>query len=227
MESPSPSGINYVYWKNEEIDKFFQALKGGIDFNSISKSVGTKNPGQVRDLFYRVMKKVNSLLGRYGYPKVTKSQENIFFILRKFYLLYQKYGDLTAGGVTIPKETEGVFSEEFYNSVNQTSPKKNDVSKITVQLYPVDNENAEMVQSSNNTARLQLKVKPSKKISFVIDHLHKKWNKPVEQYEIMLFSYDSRYIDEQESWDKNTSFSSVKERLGNPDIVRLEYSISV
>jgi len=90
-EEEAPKKRSWESWSATENNAFFIALReNGRDFDKLTAQVGTKNRDQVRDYYYRLVKKVSAILNGVGYTLDKKNLEQVLHSLLCFWQLKQK-----------------------------------------------------------------------------------------------------------------------------------------
>jgi len=115
------------------------------------------------------------------------------------------------------------FRDEPYLSPSSPSSTHSSFppSKLTLQLFPIDKFVGELVAHSGHNPRLQITFHAKKPISYIVNHLMKKWNiKSTDA--IRLFPPNDG---QHEGWgfNDNTTALSISVMLGSPPILQLYY----
>ncbi|CAI9111998.1 OLC1v1012355C3 [Oldenlandia corymbosa var. corymbosa] len=101
-------------------------------------------------------------------------------------------------------------------------------AKLKLQLFPIDDATRRALESDSHNPHLELTLSTRKKISSVLEHLHRKWgSSSIASGELMLLPYpvEPLNLSGYHKWTKDSTLSAadVYSLIGKPPVFRLRY----
>ncbi|KAG6486502.1 TSL-kinase interacting protein 1-like [Zingiber officinale] len=116
----------------------------------------------------------------------------------------------------------GIFPDQMTKSTTEPS------FKLKLQLFPVDDHTRSVLEKDGHNPHLELTLSARKRISSVMEHLHRKWgDSNIASGELVLLPYSVKQeIVSSKMWtvkDTVISTSDVYAMVGSPAVFRLRY----